>query len=74
MNRKNNFMCNSVFIEPYNEELECRKLILQSIECALKRGDEIFEKLVAKEKESPEVSYHKFKESLKKINHENLKK
>lgn len=56
------------------EDLACRKSILDSIECALKRGDEIFEKLVEKEKENPKISYNKFKESLKKIDHENLKK
>lgn len=56
------------------KELECRKLILESIECALKRGDEVFEKLVSREKESSIVAYGKFKESLKKIDHENLKK
>lgn len=56
------------------KDLECRKLILESIECALKRGDQVFEKLVAKEKENPKISYNKFKESLKKIDHENLKK
>lgn len=67
-------MCGNVILEPYNKELECRKLIMQSIDSALKRGDEIFEKLVAKEKESPKISYNKFKESLKKIDHENLKK
>lgn len=67
-------MCNNTIIEPYNEDLECRRLILHSIECALKRGDEILEKLVAKEKENPKISYNKFKESLKKIDYENLKK
>lgn len=56
------------------KDLECRKLILESIECALKRGDEVFEKLVAKEKENPKLSYIKFKEGLKNIEHENLKK
>lgn len=56
------------------KDLECRKLILESIECALKRGDEVFERLVSKEKESSNIAYDKFKESLKKIDHENLKK
>lgn len=66
-------MCNHVSIEPYNKELECRRLIMQSIDNALKKGDEVFEKLLNKEKE-PEFSLSKFKESLKKIDHENLKK
>lgn len=66
-------MCNHVIIEPYNKELECRKLIMQSIDNALKKGDEVFEKLLNKEKE-PEFSLKKFKESLKKIDHQNLKK
>ena len=55
------------------KDLECRKLILQSIEFAIKRGDEVFEKLISKE-EDPKTTYSKFKESLSKINHENLKK
>lgn len=56
-------------------ELECRRLIMQSIENALKRGDEIFEKLTSKESNIPNtVAFDKFKESLKNIDHENLKK
>ena len=56
-------------------ELECRRLIMQSIENALKRGDEIFEKLTSKESNIPNtVTFDKFKESLKNIDHENLKK
>lgn len=58
-----------------HEELECRRLIMQSIECALKRGDEVFERLTAKENNIPKtVAYSKFKSSLKNIDHENLKK
>ncbi len=58
------------------KELECRKLIMQSIECALKRGDEIFDKLTSRENENipNTVTFDKFKESLKNIDHENLKK
>lgn len=56
------------------KELECRKLILESIESALKRGDEVFEKLCLKESREPKFSYDKFKSSLKNIDHENLKK
>ncbi len=32
----------------HKNELECRKLIMQSIECAIKRGNEVFEKLMSK--------------------------
>lgn len=57
------------------KDLEYRKLIIDSIECALKRGDEIFDKLVAKENNIPNtVTFVEFKESLKDINHQNLKK
>jgi len=57
------------------KELECRRLIMQSIECALKRGDEVFEKLISKDNSVPNtVAYDKFKTSLKNIDHENLKK
>lgn len=56
------------------KDLECRRLILESIECALKRGDEVFEKLISKENEDPKKAYDKFKTSLKNIDHENLKK
>lgn len=56
------------------KDLEYRQFIMNSLECALKRGDEIFDKLVSKESNIPNtVSYDKFKESLKNINHENLK-
>lgn len=56
------------------EDLECRKLIMHSIECALKRGDEVFDRLMQKDPSAPNtVSFDKFKGSLKKINHENLK-
>lgn len=48
---------------------------MQSIESALKRGDEIFDKLTSKESNMPNtVTFDKFKESLKNIDHENLKK
>ena len=66
-------MCNSVTIEPNNKELECRRIIMQSIESALKRGDEVFEKLVAKDNNIPVSTFGQFKESLKNIDHENLK-
>lgn len=57
-----------------HKELECRVLIMQSIECALKRGDEVFERLMQKEYTEPKiVPYDKFKTSLKNIDHENLK-
>jgi len=55
------------------KELECRRLIMQSIECALKRGDEVFDKLVAKDNNIPVSTFGQFKESLKNIDHENLK-
>jgi len=67
-------MCDNVILEPYNKELECRKLIMQSIDNALKRGDEIFERLISKENETSDIAYSKFKESLNKIDHENLKR
>jgi len=57
------------------KELECRRLILHSIECALKRGDDIFEKLTRNNFDNdPKINYKKFKDGLKTINHENLKK
>jgi len=47
---------------------------MQSIECALKRGDEVFERLKHKEQNIPMNStFKEFKESIKKIDHENLK-
>ena len=67
-------MCNSVTIEPNNKELEYRRIIMQSIESALKRGDEVFDKLVAKDNNIPVSTFGQFKESLKNIDHENLKK
>lgn len=67
-------MCSYVIIEPDNKELEYRRLIMLSIERALKRGDEVFERLKQKETNIPNtVTFYKFKESLKKIDHENLK-
>lgn len=66
-------MCSYVIIEPDNKELECRRLIMLSIERALKRGNEVFEKLIEKDKIIPESTFSQFKESLKKIDHENLK-
>lgn len=67
-------LCDYVIIEPGNKELECRKIIMQSIDDALKKGDEVFEKLLQKTKDDPISSYNKFKKGLAKINHENLKK
>jgi len=55
------------------KDLECRKLIMHSIELALKRGDEVFEKLVSKDNNIPVSTFGQFKESLKNIDHENLK-
>jgi len=47
---------------------------MQSIECALKRGDEVFDRLTRKEQNIPRTStFKEFKESLKDINHEKLK-
>lgn len=66
--------CDFTIREPAIKELEYRKLILESIESALKRGDEVFEKLISKETEDPKKAYDKFKISLKNIDHENLKK
>lgn len=67
-------MCSYVIIEPNNKELECRRLIMESIDRALKRGDEVFERLMQKEDSEPNtVPYDKFKTSLKNIDHENLK-
>jgi len=67
-------MCTNIIIEPYNKELECRKIIMRSIDDALKKGDKLLEKLVSKDNENSDFDYTKFKESLKKIDHENLKK
>jgi hypothetical protein len=67
-------MCNSAIIEPDNKELQYRRIIMQSIECALKRGDQVFEKFTSKEQKIPRTStFKEFKESLKDINHEKLK-
>lgn len=67
--------CDFAIIEPDNKELECRRIIMQSIENALKKGDEILEKLTSKELNIPNTTtFAKFKESLKNIDHENLKK
>ena len=67
-------MCNSLTIEPDNKELQYRRIIMQSIECALKRGDEVFDRLTRKEQNIPRTStFKEFKESLKDINHEKLK-
>lgn len=67
-------MCSYVIIEPDNKELECRRIIMHSIDCALKRGDEVFERLTRKEQNIPKTgTFKEFKESLKDINHENLK-
>jgi len=68
-------MCSYLIIEADNKDLEYRRLILQSIENALKRGDEVFERLTQKENNLPRTStFKEFKHSLKNINHENLKK
>jgi len=68
-------MCTLVITEPDNKELECRRIIMQSIDNALKRGDEVFDKLTRKTAENDAVeNYKKFKDGLKNINHENLKK
>ena len=68
-------MCNSVTIEIDNKELQYRRLIMSSIEHALKRGDEVFDRLVSNDVKTPRtVPFDKFKESLKNIDHENLKK
>jgi len=67
-------MCNCAIIEPDNKDLQYRRIIMQSIECALKRGDEVFERLKHKEQNIPMNStFKEFKESIKKIDHENLK-
>lgn len=68
-------ICSYVITEPDNKELECRRLIMHSIECSLKRGDELLEKLTSKEANFPNtVTFDKFKDSIKNIDHENLKK
>jgi len=66
-------MCSYVIIEPDNKELECRRIIMQSIDVALKKGDEVFNKLTNKT-DYLDSNYKKFKDSIKNINHENLKK
>lgn len=67
-------MCSYVIIEQNNQDLECRKLIMRSIELALKRGDEVFEKFVSKEQNIPKTgTFQEFKESLNKIDHKKLK-
>ena len=66
-------MCNSVIIEIDTKEIECRRIIMQSIDNALKKGDEVFDKLVNKT-DYLESNYKKFKDSLKNIDHKNLKK
>lgn len=68
-------MCTLVITEPDNKELECRRIIMQSIDNALKRGDEVFDKLTRKTVNNDSIgNYKKFKDGLKNINHENLKK
>jgi hypothetical protein len=68
-------MCTLVITEPDNKELECRRIIMQSIDNALKRGDEVFEKLTRKTVDNDSIgNYKRFKDELKNINHENLKK
>lgn len=68
-------MCSYVITEPDNRELECRRIIIQSIQNALKKGDEVFDKLKNKTIDDDlNVSYDRFKEFLKEGNHENLKK
>jgi len=68
-------MCSYVITEPDNKELECRRIIMQSIDNALKRGDEVFDKFISKTTNNDSFeNYKKFKDGLKTINHENLKK
>lgn len=69
-------ICSYLIKEPDNKELECRRIIMQSIDSALKKGDEVFEKLIRKEKEliPNTTTFSKFKDSLKNIHYENLKK
>lgn len=68
-------MCSYVITEPDNKELECRRIIMQSIDNALKRGDEVFDKFINKTTNNDSFeNYKKFKDGLKTINHENLKK
>lgn len=67
-------MCSYITIEQNNQDLECRRLIMRSIELALKRGDEVLEKFVSKEQNIPKtVTFQEFKESLNKIDHKKLK-
>lgn len=57
------------------KDLECRKIIMQSIERALKRGDEVFDNFVSKDQSLPKLAtFGEFKDSLKNIDHQNLKK
>lgn len=65
--------CLTIEIEPNIKELECRKAIMRSIENALKKGDEVFDKLTIKTNYL-DSNYKKFKDSLKQIDHQNLKK
>lgn len=66
-------MCNYVIIELDSKEIECRRIIMQSIDNALKKGDEVFNKLSSKT-DYLDSNYKKFKDSLKNIDHKNLKK
>lgn len=66
-------MCTCVIIEPDSKEIECRRIIMESIDNALKKGDEVFNKL-ANKTDYLDSNYKKFKDSIKNINHENLKK
>lgn len=67
-------LCDYLIIESGNKELECRKIIMQSIDDALKKGDAVFEKLISRTEEDCKTSYDKFKKGLSKIEHQNLKK
>lgn len=65
--------CLDINIE--RQDLEYRKFILESIDCALKKGDQVLKKFKDQDsKNIKTVSFVKFKASLKKIDHENLKK
>lgn len=58
-----------------HQDLEYRKFVFQSIDCALKKGDEVLQKFKERDSENIKVvSFVKFKASLKNIDHENLKK
>lgn len=68
-------MCTYTITEPDIKELEYRRIIIKSIENALKKGDEVFERLTKKSiDDNIHISYDRFKEFLKEGNHENLKK